>query len=227
MKENMFSKILLFLKRIFIRSKDAVIEDDNFIESGGTTNNTPPLDESDNKDDISNIDIPIIIKPMEKTLKLVLERIYTCSEYTIGHLYANGEYVCDTLEDCDRNLNDKMSVKEITDKKVYGETAIPVGIYDIDMDVPSPKYSNFEKYKWAKKYDGKLPRLQGVKGFEGVLIHVGNYPKDTLACLLVGLNKTKGALVDSTNQFNHLMDGYLLPAKIKGYKISVEIKQKY
>ena len=67
-------------------------------------------------------------------MKLTLKRIYTCSTYTIGHLYADGEYLCDTLEDCDRGLTDKMTVEEISKKKVYGQTAIPKGNYEIDMD---------------------------------------------------------------------------------------------
>ena len=28
-------------------------------------------------------------------MKLQLKRIYTCKDYTIGHLYINGEYIMD------------------------------------------------------------------------------------------------------------------------------------
>lgn len=159
-------------------------------------------------------------------MKILLERIFTSESYTIGHLYIDGKYVCDTIEDCDRNLTQDMSEKEISEKKVYGKTAIPIGKYSITMNVKSPKYSN-PKYKWAAKYDGYLPRLENVKGFEGVLIHVGNTANDSLGCILVGENKVKGQVINSTTNFYNLMDKYLWPAKQCGEKITIEIKQKY
>ena len=37
-------------------------------------------------------------------MKLTLKRIAKRDTYTIGRLYINGEYFCDTLEDKDRGL---------------------------------------------------------------------------------------------------------------------------
>lgn len=51
---------------------------------------------------------------------------------------------------------------------------------------------------------GKLPRLLDVPGYEGVLIHIGNTPEDTDGCLLVGYNKVKGQVIDSTKAFKEL-----------------------
>ena len=78
----------------------------------------------------------------------------------------------------------------IQKKKVYGETAIPTGIYKLEMNVVSPKYSLVKWYQDLCK--GKMPRLLNVPGFEGVLIHPGNTPLDTFGCVLVGDNKVKG-----------------------------------
>ena len=153
-------------------------------------------------------------------MKLTLKRIYTCSTYTIGHLYADGKYLCDTLEDCDRGLTDKMTVEEITKKKVYGETAIPKGTYEIDMDTKSPSFGCKEPYKTLCK--GKVPRLKEVKGYSGVLIHVGNTPKDTLGCILVGLNKVKGQVIQSRATFEKVYKT-LADAHAKGDKITFEI----
>ena len=153
-------------------------------------------------------------------MKLTLKRIYTCSTYTIGHLYADGEYLCDTLEDCDRGLTDKMTVEEISKKKVYGQTAIPKGNYEIDMDAKSPSFGGKEPYKTLCK--GKVPRLKEVKGYSGVLIHVGNYPKDTLGCILVGLNKAKGQVLQSRVTFEKVYK-VLAEAHSKGEKITLEI----
>lgn len=177
----------------------------------------------ENQSEIGEIITETEEEKMEEMI-LELKRIYTCDSYTIGHLYVNGEYVCDTIEDADRGLRDDMSVDEITKKKVYGETAIPTGTYEITMDVYSAKFGSKTAYK---KYGGFLPRLISVKGYDGVLIHIGNYPTDSLGCILVGWNKTKGMVSESTKAFNLLMDNYLVPAKENGIKISIKITSEY
>ena len=143
------------------------------------------------------------------------------SEYTIGRLYIDGKYMCDTLEDCDRGLTQDMPLEEIKAKKVYGKTAIPTGTYEIDMNTVSPK---FEKRSWAKPFGGKLPRLVNVPGYEGVLLHCGNTAADSSGCLLVGKNSIKGMITDSSRTFMSLMAKYLLPAKVKGEKITIRIE---
>ena len=102
----------------------------------------------------------------------------------------------------------------------YGETAIPTGTYKIDMDTVSPKFQN---RAWAKPYNGKLPRLIDVKGYSGVLIHVGNKPEDTLGCILVGENKVKGQVINSTATFYELMTA-LLKAHKAGEEICITIE---
>lgn len=135
-------------------------------------------------------------------MKLKLDRKYKLPEYTIGKLYIDGEYFCDTLEDTDRGLACDTPFQEILKKKVYGKTAIPTGTYKITMNVVSPR---FKDRTWAKPYQGKLPRLIDTIGFEGVLIHVGNSPEDTLGCILVGKNTIKGKITNSTSTFHSLM----------------------
>ena len=137
-------------------------------------------------------------------MEIIIERKYLKSKYTIGDLYIveNGskKWIFNTLEDCVRDLN-RNGQFDNGEKKVYGETAIPFGRYEVELNVKSPKYSNFAKYPWAKPYDGCLPRLKNVNGFEGILIHVGNTQQDTLGCILVGYNTIKGQLTDSRNAF--------------------------
>lgn len=155
-------------------------------------------------------------------MELILKRIALRSEYTIGKLYVNGEYVCDTIEDTVRDL-DKDGKFANGEVKIPGKTAIPYGRYEITMKVKSPKYSNFSKYSWAKKYDGYLPRLLQVPHFDGVLIHVGNSALDSEACVLVGENKVVGKVINSVNTFRRLMDDYLVPAKKRNEKIVITI----
>lgn len=155
-------------------------------------------------------------------MELILKRIALRSEYTIGKLYVDGEYVCDTIEDTVRDL-DKDGKFANGEVKIHGKTAIPYGRYEITMKVKSPKYSNFSKYSWAKKYDGYLPRLLNVPHFDGVLIHVGNSALDSEACVLVGENKVVGKVINSVNTFRKLMDEYLVPAKKRNEKIFIEV----
>jgi hypothetical protein len=144
-------------------------------------------------------------------MKLKLKRIFKGDKYTIGHLYINNIYFCDTLEDKVRNLP--------KEPKVYGETAIPAGTYEIDMNTISPKFRN---RAWAKKWGGIVPRLKNVPYFDGVLIHVGNNKDDTDGCIIVGDNQIVGGVVNSAIQFNRLMPR-LIDANKRGESITIEI----
>lgn len=153
-------------------------------------------------------------------MNIAIKRIFKGDKYTIGKLYVNGIYECDTLEDTDRGLTEDSPLSEIQSKKVYGETAIPTGTYKIDMNTVSPK---FKDRSWAKFCGGKLPRLIDVPGYSGVLIHVGNKPADTLGCILVGDNKIKGQVINSTSTFQELYS-LMLKAKVAGEEITVTIE---
>ena len=133
-------------------------------------------------------------------MKLYIKR-YKTPDYTIGKLYIDGKYFCDTLEDIDRGLNSSMSKEEILKIKQKGITAIPTGTYNITLNIISPRFSKVNQYK---DIDGKLPRLLNVPGFEGILIHIGNTAKDTDGCILVGENKVKGQVINSTVTFKKL-----------------------
>ena len=118
-------------------------------------------------------------------IKLRLERRYKGSKYTIGKLFIDDEYFCDTIEDIDRGLKSSMSIEYIKKKKVYAKTAIPTGTYKIEMT-----YSN--------KFKRILPLLVDVKGFSGIRIHRGNTEIDSSGCIIVGENKVKGKVINST-----------------------------
>lgn len=136
-------------------------------------------------------------------IKLNLKRIANLPTYTIGRLFINGEYFCDTLEDKDRDLYQIQNISSILKTKVYGQTAIPKGTYKVVTNIVSPK---FKKRSWAKPYGGCVPRLQNVPGFEGILIHPGNSDKDTYGCILVGQNKQVGKVLNSQNTYYYLMN---------------------
>ena len=137
-------------------------------------------------------------------MDLLLERKYCKEKYTIGRLFVNGVFFCNTLEDTVRDIN-KNGKFDNGEYKIYGETAIPYGEYTITLDVVSPKFSKYDFYK--KVCNGKLPRLLNVPSFEGVLIHCAEGPKgaDLLqGCIGIGLNKIKGGLTDCKEYFTKL-----------------------
>lgn len=138
-------------------------------------------------------------------MKLTLNRRFKAPEYTIGDLYIDGQWFCNTLEDTDRDLSQDMLLTYIQNKKIKSQTAIPTGTYKVDMDTVSPKYSNYSKYPYAKQFNAKMPRLLNVKGFEGILIHAGNTQKHTDGCILVGINKVKGQVINSQATWKKLM----------------------
>lgn len=154
-------------------------------------------------------------------MELKVKRVAKKEDYTIGKLYIDGVAFCDTLEDCDRGLTQEMPLDDIKAKKIYGKTAIPKGTYDIDMNTVSPK---FKDRSWAKPYGGKIPRLVNVPGFDGILVHPLNNASESLGCIGVGKNSVKGMVTDSSRTFMTLMSKYLLPAKVKGEKITITIE---
>mgnify|MGYP006988863709 CR=1 FL=1 len=149
-------------------------------------------------------------------MKIVVNRLWKKEAYTIGRLYVNGEYVCDTLEDTDRGLRKSMLSQDIVRIKVPERTAIPRGIYDVRLDVFSPHFGYQDFYR--KTCKGCVPRIEDVPGFEGVLIHTGNTASDTAGCILVGRNTVVGGLTRSREMFEKLY------AKIRGQKeLTIEI----
>lgn len=153
-------------------------------------------------------------------MEIKVKRIARKDAYTIGKMYVNGEYVCDTLEDKDRGLTSNMLVAQICGVKVHGETAIPTGRYLVDMKTVSPRFGGRAQYQFCK---GRLPRLCNTPGYQGVLIHIGNTAKDTDGCILVGENKAVGQVLNSTATFRKLYP-ILKAADERGEQIWITIE---
>ncbi|MBQ6097903.1 MAG: hypothetical protein IJK99_09170 [Bacteroidales bacterium] len=152
-------------------------------------------------------------------MKIKVERRWRKDTYTIGRLYVDGVFFCNTLEDKDRGLKQTDPLASIKKRKVYSETAIPIGTYTVAMDVVSPKYAAVAYYK--KLNGGKMPRVLNVPGYEGILIHPGNSALDTAGCLLVGQNTVVGRLTNSRATFEKLYSK-MLAAHKRGEKITIE-----
>lgn len=117
-------------------------------------------------------------------MEIVVKRLWKKATYTIGRLYVDRKYMCNTLEDKDRGLTQSMPLERIKAIKVAGETAIPTGTYKVTI-------------RWSPHFNRMLPHIESVPGFDYILIHAGNTNKDTRGCILVGENKKVGQLVNS------------------------------
>ena len=135
-------------------------------------------------------------------MRLLVKRDEFSDVATIGKLYIDGEYFCETLEDKDRFL-------EAGGKKEYSKTAIPRGVYSVVLN----ESTRFKKL---------MPLLLNVPQFEGIRIHSGNKPEDTDGCILVGRTRRSNFIENSRDAFNDLM-AILEKAIASGEKIEIEV----
>ena len=135
-------------------------------------------------------------------MMLELNRIAKKPLYTIGRLFVDRKYFCDTLEVCCRDLD--------KEEKVMNETAIPEGTYEVIVNV-------------SAKFRRKLPLLLDVPHFSGIRIHRGNTDKDTSGCILVGENKQQGRVINSTGYELKLTE-MIEKAMLSGEKIVIQVR---
>lgn len=154
-------------------------------------------------------------------MKVTVKRIAKKDKYTIGKVYIDDVYVCDSIEDKDRGLSDDMTLEQIKKIKVKTQTAIPTGTYNLTLKTQSPSFS---KKTYYKNYcNGYLPRIQNVKGFDGILLHRGTDQNSSSGCIILGYNKVVGKVVDSQKAFETVYTK-LKEASSKGEKITITIK---
>lgn len=132
-------------------------------------------------------------------MKLRIRRSTFTNVSTVGELFIDDKFECYTLED----------VVRPDGAKVYGETAIPPGRYDVRLTM-SPRFKRV------------LPLLINVSNFVGVRIHPGNSASDTEGCILVGQSKDENWVGASKAAFDVLFPK-LQAAAERGESISLDI----
>ena len=159
-------------------------------------------------------------------MTITLKRIYCKGTFTLGALqiqtesnndFRTSKYFCDTLE--------PHAIDWRREEKVAGKTAIPTGRYRVVMS-------------YSKTYKRRMPFLQNVPHFTGIMIHTGNSVDDTRGCILVGkaVRPQKpeeesltgkatviGRLTDSRVTFNRLYE-IIKEAMKKGESVVVEVR---
>lgn len=142
-------------------------------------------------------------------MKLELKRVALRDTYTIGKLYIDGVYFCDTLEDKVRDLNNDGDLNDKGETKVFGETAIPKGIYTVIMNMSS-------------RFKRKMPLLLNVPYFAGIRIHRGSKAEHSHGCILVGINSIKGGLTES-KEYEEKLYAILNESQDRKEEIKIEI----
>lgn len=141
-------------------------------------------------------------------MKLTLKRIALRPTYTIGKLYIDDAYFCDTLEDTVRDTN-KSGKFDNGEQKIKGKTAIPYGTYEI-------------KWTYSPRFKKYTPQLMNVPSFEGIRVHAGNTSADTEGCLILGENKQVGKVINSRATINKFYP--IIKEACSNGKVTIEIK---
>lgn len=143
-------------------------------------------------------------------MEIKLIRKYYQAKYTIGRLYVNNRFFSDCLEPPSLHLTERSALGTILIAKYKGYRAIPTGRYRILITR-------------SRRFGRWLPLLLNVKGFERIRIHAGNKPEDTRGCILLGFNRRKGYVLDSTRCVLTLVK-MMTEAIAKGEKVFVEVR---
>ena len=140
-------------------------------------------------------------------MKLEVIRFSSDEETTLGLLAdvsipGKREFLSFTLED------------QKQDTKVYAETRIPEGTYEIKLRKEGGFHERYKK-RFPDFHNGML-HLQDVPNFKFVLIHIGNDDDDTAGCLLVGSDATgnvsrEGKVLRSTEAYKKVYNHIATP----------------
>ena len=130
---------------------------------------------------------------------LIIRNIFT-DVSTIGNLYLNGEWLCDTLEnpylDNQRNIS-----------------CIPEGEYTVRL--------RLARESGSKDYLHLL--VKDVPNRDLILFHIGNTAKDTRGCILVGIGTEQDFVKNSTLAMGLLVKEIV---NLGGTNINLIIKNK-
>jgi len=110
-------------------------------------------------------------------MQILVDRYLSSNEATLSRIYINGEFECFGLED------------EFREQKVRGETRIPAGAYKVAMRTEGGFHTRYSKDRRFRDIHTGMLWIRDVPNFEYILIHVGNFEKDTDGCLLVGATR--------------------------------------
>lgn len=112
-------------------------------------------------------------------MHLHLKRFAHGNDSTGGALFIDGEFECYTIEDQERIVESPMRTK------VQGETAIPRGVYRVDLRAEGGFHQRY-KQRYGEEFHKGMLRVRNVPEFKYILFHTGNHDDHTEGCIIVG-----------------------------------------
>ena len=150
-------------------------------------------------------------------MKYEVLRVSSQKDSTSGMLFEieNGKrtFLCYTIED------------EQRDVKVWGETRIPAGTYQLELRTEGGFHNRY-KSRYGNWHKGMI-WVKDVPGFEYILWHTGNTDESTAGCLILG-NSQESNIVKKDGFVGYSRDAYafvyprVAAAIESGLRVSVE-----
>lgn len=143
-------------------------------------------------------------------MKVKVFRYNSSEDFTDSIMTIDGVSKCFGIEDEHRNI------------KVWGETRIDDGVYNIELKKHGGFHNRYLK-KFPDMHIGML-HIVNVPKFEDILIHIGNDDDDTAGCYLVGMSQNmndKGFLGESTTAYKKIYP-QIAKALESGEKVTIE-----
>lgn len=113
-------------------------------------------------------------------MELTLVRDIFGPDYTLGKLYADGSFLCYTVEDAVREIEGE----PVAAWKIPGKTAIPYGRYKVIIT-------------FSNKFQKLLPLIVDVPGYTGVRFHALNYAEESDGCIGPGMTRMDRGVANS------------------------------
>lgn len=137
-------------------------------------------------------------------------RIQTEEDHTKSAFIIDGVFQCFCLEDGFNVV------------KVHGKTRITPGTRKIELRTEgdmNQKYLN----KFGADFHKGMLWIENVNNYEYIYIHYGNYPKDTLGCLLTGFSAdtNKPMIGNSVNAYKKIYP-IIRDAILNGEEVLIE-----
>ena len=117
-----------------------------------------------------------------KEFRILIKRKHSFAAGIVGELFANGKFICYTLE-----------LAWLWNQK--DRSCVPPG-----------KYAGFLRHDHKDKWRVELCGVPGDR--QHVQIHIGNYPRDIKGCVLVGTSYGPDAVWHSSAAYEKLKDAY-------------------
>lgn len=147
-------------------------------------------------------------------MNIIVERIASCPDCTLGLMRIDGAFECFTLED-----------QAQYGPKVPDETRIPAGTYALELRRMGKLHKSYSA-RFGESFHRGMLWLRRVPNFRWIYIHLGNRDDHSSGCLLVGMQpqpKGKDWEVMSSEVAYRIVYPRIAAAIEKGEAVSIQV----